>query len=120
MYSIRTDVIKNRLYIALTGSFTLDEAKKCMQETIAAASKLKKGYDVITDISQLKVSTSEVAKEIEKAQAYFVSSGARQGVRIVENSVITAMQFKRTAGNAMFTSINVSSLEEAEKLLNSI
>jgi hypothetical protein len=120
MYKIKHDFTKNRLYLTLEGAFTLDDAQQCVKDVIAASTKLKRGYDVVNNISQLKVVTQEIAKEIEKVQAHFVSSGARMGVRIVNTNVISGMQFKRTAGNAGYKSVNVSSLQEAEELLTSL
>jgi len=117
MYTIKTDLAKNRLYVTLNGFFTIDEMKKCVDETITATNKLKHGYDVITDISQFKPGTPEVTKEIQRAQAHFASSGARRGVRIVGENALSGMQFKRTGTQAGYSSTNVASLEAAEQVL---
>lgn len=117
MYTIQANPIKNRLHVALIGYFTLDEMKQCVDETIEATKKLKHGYEVITDISQFKPGEPAVAKEIERAQAHFVASGVRRGVRVVGASAISGMQFKRTAAQAGYESINVATLEEAEQIL---
>ena len=83
MYTIRVNTLKNRLYVTLVGYFTLEEIKRCGDETIEATAKLRPGYDVITDITQFKPGPPEVAQDIERVQAHFRKSGARQGVRIV-------------------------------------
>ncbi len=93
--------------------------KKCSDETIALAKKLKRGFDVITDISQFKPATPEATKEIERVQAFFKTSGVRHGVRVVGENVLSGMQFKRTGGIAGYVSSNVATLSEAEKLLES-
>lgn len=118
MYTIKTDAVKNRIYITFNGFLSYEDAKKCTDETITATSQFKHGYDVITDISQLKPTLPEVTKEIERTQAHFKSSGVRRGIRIVGQSSLTGMQFKRLSGSIGYESINVATLDEAEKLLD--
>jgi hypothetical protein len=40
------------------------------------------GYDVITDITQSKPGSPEVAKDIERVQTHFHKSGARQDLNL--------------------------------------
>jgi len=119
-WKMRVDPIRNRLYGELEGFFTAEDMKKCADETIEATKKLKPGYCTITDISRCKPLPPEAAKEIERVQAHFRKSGARQGVRIVGGTVLSGMQFKRTGGEAEWNSVNVVSLEEAEKYLDEL
>ncbi|HEU4583914.1 MAG TPA: hypothetical protein VFS67_36905 [Polyangiaceae bacterium] len=120
MYSIRVDIERNRLYVTLVGFFSVAEMKKCGDETIDATKRLRRGYDVITDITQFKPGTAAVAEDVERVQVHFRRSGARQGVRIVGSNVLSGMQFRRTGTSAEYNSVNVRSLEEAEKLLNEL
>ena len=110
MYTIRVDAAKNRLYVTLVGYFSIDEMKTCGDETIQATDQLRPGYDVITDISQFKAGPPEVAKDIERVQAHFRKSGARQGVRIVGENALSGMQFRRTGAQAEYNSVNVPTL----------
>jgi hypothetical protein len=120
MYSIRVDLARNRLYVTLVGFFSLEEIKKCGDEAIEATKRLRHGYDVVTDITQFKAGTADVAADVERVQAHFRRSGARQGVRIVGSNVLSGMQFRRTGTSAEYNSVNVKSLEEAEKILNAL
>jgi len=120
MYKITVDTQRNRLYITLVGFFAADEIKRCGDETIAATCKLKTGYDVVTDISQFKPGTAEVAKDIERVQAHFIKSGARQGVRIVGQNSSSSMQFNRVGKIAGYQSTAVGTLAEAEAFLKSL
>jgi len=120
MYKLRSDVSKNRLYVQLEGLFTLEEMKRCVDETIAESRKLKHGYTVVTDISQLRTPSQDVATEIERVQAHFVASAVAHGARVVGESVITGMQFRRTSVQAGYPSINVRTLAEAESFLDSL
>lgn len=118
MHTIRVDTVRNRLYVTLVGFFSLEEIKKCGDETIEATKRLRTGYDVVTDITKFKAGPPEVAEDIERVQAHFRKSGARQGVRIVGGNVLSGMQFRRTGTSVEYNSVNVPSLEDAEKLLN--
>ena len=118
MYTVRADTVKNRLYVTLVGFFSVEEIKRCGDETIEATKKLRPGYDVVTDITQFKPGVPEVAHDIERVQAHFRKSGARQGVRIVGGNVVSGIQFKRTGAHAEYNSVNVPSLEAAEELLS--
>jgi hypothetical protein len=120
MYSIRVDLARNRLYVTLVGFFSLAEIEKCGDETIAATKQLRRGYDVITDITQFITGTADVAADVERVQEHFRKSGARQGVRIVGSNVLAGMQFRRTGTSAEFNSVHVKSQEEAERLLNDL
>ena len=120
MYTVRADTLRNRLYVTLVGFFSIDEMKRCGDETIEGTKKLRPGYDVITDITQFKAGTPEVAADIERVQAHFRKSGARQGVRIVGGNVLSGMQFRRTGGQAEYNSVNVPSLEAAEEFLSKL
>ena len=117
MYKVHADTVRNRVYITLAGFLSLEEAKKCGDETIALTKKLKPGYDVITDITEFKPGTQDVAKDIERVQQHFKSSGARRGVRVVGQNAPSSMQFSRTGKSAGFDAINVATMAEAEKVL---
>jgi hypothetical protein len=120
MYKIHVDTARNRLYVTMIGFLSLEEAKRCGDETIAAAQKLKPGYDVISDISEFKPGTQDVAKDIERVQAHFRQTGARKGVRVVGQNSASSMQFARTGKLAGFNSDNVATVAEAEQLLDSL
>jgi hypothetical protein len=119
MYKLRIDASKNRLYVTMVGFFSVEEMKKWSNETIATAMKMKRGYDVITDISQFKPTTPEGTKEIERVQVHFKTSGVRLGVQVVGESVLSGLQFKRMSVISGYDPTNVETLAEAEKLLDS-
>ena len=119
-WKMRVDPLRNRLYGELEGFFTAEEMKKCADETIEATKKLRPGYCTVTDISRCKPLPPEATKEIERVQAHFRKSGARQGVRIVGGTVLSGMQFRRTGGETEWNSVNLPSLEEAEKFLDDL
>jgi hypothetical protein len=118
MYKVHADIARNRLYITLAGFLSLEEAKACGDEAIALSKKLKAGYDVLTDITEFKPGTQDVAKDIERVQAHFKNSGARRGARVVGQNAASSMQFNRTGKAAGFSAVNVATLADAEKFLS--
>ena len=118
MYTVKADVEKNRLYISLVGFFKLEEMQKCTDDVIEESRKLKRGYDVITDISQFKPAGPETIKEIERGQEHFKSTGVGRGIRIVGESVLSGMQFNRTGKAIGYIPDTVATLADAESLLD--
>ncbi len=118
MYTIKVDEQKNRLYVTMVGFFKLEEMKKCTDDTIEAIKKLKRGYDVITDISQFKPAGPETVKEIERGQAYFKTSGVNRGIRVIGDSALPDMQFSRTGKIIGYTPNTTATVAEAERLLD--
>ena len=119
-WTMRTDPARNRLYGVLEGYFTAEDMKLCADDTIEKSKQLRTGYCTVTDVTRCKPMPPEAAKEIERVQAHFRKSGARQGVRIVGANFISGMQFRRTGTSAEYNSVNMASLEEAEKFLDSV
>jgi hypothetical protein len=118
MYEFKVDTVKNRLYITLEGFFSAEEMKQCSDATIEAIRQLQPGYDVITDISKFSPVGIDALQEIARVQEYFKQTRVRYGVRIVGESVVTGMQFKRIGKSVGYPSINVATLAEAEEFLD--
>jgi hypothetical protein len=120
MYSIRADVLKNRLYVKFNGFFEFKEMKECTDKTIIESKKLKPGFDVITDISQFKAVGQETLAEVKRAQAYLKQSGVRHAIRIAGNSAVANSQFSRVGKTTAYAPETVATLADAEKYLNSL
>lgn len=119
MYTINTDAVKNRLYVTLVGFFDYMTMKECTDKTIEEVSKLKPGFDVITDLSEFKPVGQDTLDEISRGQAFFKKTGIRHGVRIVGKAALTSSQFNRLGKAVDYNPNIVATMEEAEKLLDS-
>ena len=119
MHEIRADQSKNRLYITLGGFSSLDQVEQTVQEVKQAIQNLRPGFDVITDVSSYRPAREEVAAAIQQMQVFLKSAGMRRVVRVLSSSAIAGMQFNRLGKEAGYQASHVSSLEEAEKLLES-
>jgi len=119
MYTVTADVKKNRLYVTLVGYFDYKQMKECTDKTIIELWKLKRGFDVITDISQFKPLGQDTLVEVERAQAQFKKSGIRHGIRVEGKAKLTSIQFSRIGKTVDYIPDTVETLAEAEKLLDS-
>lgn len=119
MFTVKADVPKNRLYVTLEGFLHYPEMKACTDKTIEEAKKLKKGFDVITDLTNFNPVGQDAIDEVARGQAFFKESGIRHGIRIEGKAVLTNLQFNRTAKIANYNPNVVATLAEAEKLLDS-
>ncbi len=113
---IRADTSKNRLYLILAGTFEDEEMKQVADKTIAEVKKLRRGFDIINDISQCKPATIKGIDEIKRAQTAIKEGGVRRVIRIVGQSV-TEGQFVRRSQEVGYEADTASSIAEAEKML---
>lgn len=120
MFTVRADVQKNRLYVKLVGFFDYNEMKEATDKTIEGIKKLKPGYDIINDISEFKPVGQDTLKEVERGQKYFKQSGIRHGIRVEGKAKLTNLQFNRVGKTIDYVPDAVETMEEAEKLLDSL
>ena len=119
MYEFKIDREKNRLYITMEGFFQPEEMKRCADETIKAVNQMKPGYDVITDISRFSPVGKVAHQEISRVQEYFGKSGIRHGVRVTGNKALIEMQFQRLGKEVGYNPTEFTTVEEAERFLDS-
>jgi hypothetical protein len=118
MYSVRANILKNRLYVTLSGFIPLNEMKECTDKTIEEAKKLKPGYDVITDLSEFKTVSQETLGEVKRAQTFFRESGCRHGVRVVGKDKLASSQMDRSGKSVAYAPDSVETVADAEKMLD--
>lgn len=119
MHEFKTDRAKNRLYLTLRGFSSLEVIQDAVRELKAAVGELKPGFDVVTDISDYKTARPEIAQEIQQIALFLKQSGMRRVVRVVSvNNVVARMQFERTSRPAGYEAEVVTSVDEADALLD--
>lgn len=118
MYTVQVDKNQNILKITLKDNFNKSDGERCISEIVSAVNRLRRGFDVITDISAFKGSE-------KKCEDFFLAScklmkrrGANHIVRVVGASKEALVKF------AMETKLidnypvkYVPTLKDAEKLL---
>ncbi len=117
MGEIRRDDAKNRVYIKLIGFYSGDEAKKVADEFIGEMKKLKPGFDIVNDITEFKTSPPEATTAIARAQEMALELKAGRIVRIIGGQPTGRLQFERIGRKTGTMVANVSSIEEAEQIL---
>jgi len=119
-YEITADVEKNRLYISVEGLLLPKENRESVDRILEEIKKLRLGFDIIADIAKMKVSTQEGLKEFDRAAEAFGAIGMRCNIIVVEDA-IARMQIKRyVSKNEESRNEYASSVEEAEKMLDSV
>jgi hypothetical protein len=117
-YDVRANTIKNRLYVRMVGSMSDAEAKQVATTIMEEIKKLKAGFTVINDISQLKPAGEQATEHLKAAQQASARHGCSRVVRVVGAQSITHMQWNRTLQNSMGVRADqAASVEEAERLL---
>ena len=116
---IRADSIKNRLYLRLAGMMSDEDARKVAEKILAELPKLRPGFAVVNDISELKPASEVATEHLKRAQAASAKAGVKRVVRVMGKQSITNMQWNRTLRDTQGMNAEVvASLEEADRLLD--
>jgi hypothetical protein len=118
-YSIRADVMKNRLYISIKGFMTEEDAVTISDKASAEMRKLRPGFDVINDIRELKPASPKASKFYARQLDVAKEVGIGRVVRVVGDQVITKMQLTKALKDTVgVVALTAASVEEAESLLD--
>jgi hypothetical protein len=117
MFQVESDIAKNRLYVRLVGYFEEQDLKAASDAVITEAKKLRTGFDMISDIAQLKPTNANGLKELQRVQQFLKLRGLRRMVRVV-GIVISQVQVERTGTEAGYEGEHAHSRAEAEALLD--
>lgn len=115
MYSVRSDLSKNRLYIKLSGHMEKSEVAMAADKVIEEAKKLRPGFATINDISDFKPASQDATTELQRAQAFLKQAGTSRVIRILGESTIANLQLNRTGG---YKADTADSIAEADRLLD--
>jgi hypothetical protein len=117
-YEIRADLVRNRLYMCLTGFMTEADAAQMAEATIAEMRKLRPGFVIINDVRELKPASQAASDEMRRAQEAAVKLGFSRAIRVIGDQVITHMQWSRTLKAAHgHDAETAATMEEAERML---
>ncbi len=122
MHRAEIDQQHNRLILRWVDSLNVSEVAQLQSEIALLLPQLRPGFDCISDISNMRPSSHHVAESIEKLQEFLQHAGMRRLVRIVGKgggAEIASAQMDRTAAEAGYTAIHVTSDAEALAALSS-
>ena len=118
MFEVHADPDRNRLYITLAGRLDSTERQGAIKAILTEAGKLTQGFGVVSDISELHASDQEGFKDFLRAKSGLKLKGAGPVVRVVKIP-LSRIQVERISIEAGYEAAQVSSLEEADRWLDS-
>ncbi|MFZ5573260.1 MAG: hypothetical protein ACOZF0_22895 [Thermodesulfobacteriota bacterium] len=119
MHDIRVDLKKNRLYVTLGKRDSEDELIDIVEKIAQACKTLKPGFTCLTDLREYEVGPEEDGEYIQMAQKHMVKAGLKSVVRVRKQfGSLAHFQFDRHSVNLGYHARNVTTIEEAEKLLD--
>jgi hypothetical protein len=116
MHRPEVDLEHNRLILRWVDSLSVSEVDRSQGEVTVLLPKLRRGFDCISDIANMRPTSQHIAERIEKLQAFLHESGMRRVVRIVGKgggARVASIQMARTAEQAGYTTIHVDTEAEA-------
>ena len=120
MYQVRADAKKNRLYITIGEMMEDAEMEGLVNEIEHEIQKLEKGFDCITDLQGYELRSASAEDFIFRAQKILADAGMSHVVRVIKRfGSIAHFQFDNISVSVGYHAQNASSLEEAEKILDS-
>ncbi len=118
MYDIKTDTEKNRIIITIGKLEDEAEIKALAQSVTSACRKLKKGFTCITDLRKYEVMDDQFEKYVQETQAAMIQAGLSEVVRVRrEMGLLGHFQFDNASSTVGYHAQNVTTMEEAEKIL---
>lgn len=119
MHEVRADTEKNRLYVTIGKLDDETEMEAVADEVVDACTRLKPGFDCLTDLREYEVEDEIHERYIYRAQKAMVDAGVRKVVRVRKQfGSLGHFQFDKTSVRAGYHAQNATSLEEAERLLD--
>ena len=119
MYDVKTDIDKNRIYITI-GKLEGEAEMQALAQTIKSeCQKLKKGFTCITDLRKYEVQDEQFEIYVTKTQEAMIAAGLSKVVRVRrETGLLGHFQFDNASMDVGYHAENVTTMEEAEKILN--
>jgi len=115
---VRADLVRNRLYMRMTGFMSEADARQAADAVIAEMGKLRPGFAIINDIRGLKPASPAASDQMQRTQEAAVKFGYSRAIRVVGDQLITHMQWSRTLKAAHGHEIETATtVEEAERML---
>jgi hypothetical protein len=116
MHRAEIDQEHNRLILRWVDSLSISEVDRLQAEVVSLLSKLRPGFDCISDIANMRPASLHVTEHIERLQAFLHKAGMGRVVRIVGKgggAHIASDQMDRTAAEAGYDTIHVDTEAEA-------
>jgi hypothetical protein len=117
-YEIHSVRSRNRLYLRAWGHPSPELAFDCASAAIAEGSKLRAGFDVVSDVSGLASLPDTCMAQVERLSGFLVANGMGRVVRICGPLPDVIVKLERQARARGYAAHLATSLAEAEALLD--
>jgi hypothetical protein len=119
MYDVTADIEKNRIYITV-GKLEGESAMQALAQKVKTeCQKLKKGFTCITDLRKYEVQDDQFENYVTQTQEAMIEAGMSKVVRVRrETGLLGHFQFDNASVNVGYHAENVTSMEDAEKILD--
>ena len=119
MYNVKADIEKNRIYITI-GQLEGESAMQALAQTVKTeCQKLKKGFTCITDLRKYEVQDDRFENYVKQTQEAMIEAGMSKVVRVRrETGLLGHFQFDNASMDVGYHAENVTSMEDAEKILD--
>ncbi len=119
MYDIKTDTEKNRITITIGKVESESEIQEIARSVQSACRRLKKGFTCITDLRRYELQDDQFEIYVKETQAVMVQAGLSRVVRVRrETGLLGHFQFDNASSEVGYHAQNVTTLEEAERILD--
>ncbi|MBN3039922.1 MAG: hypothetical protein JW867_02220 [Candidatus Omnitrophica bacterium] len=86
MYEIKTNAVRNTLFVTLKGVFTAQQSKEILKDIPKKLSQLKNDFTLLTDMCSLKEIEDQARPYIEKTMNLLNKHGVSKIIRIIPES----------------------------------
>ena len=119
MYNVTADIEKNRIYITI-GKLEGESAMQALAQTVKTEClKLKKGFTCITDLRKYEVQDDRFENYVTQTQEAMIEAGMSKVVRVRRDTgLLGHFQFDNASMDVGYHAENVTSMEDAEKILD--
>ncbi|KAF0152070.1 MAG: type IV pilus assembly PilZ [Ignavibacteria bacterium] len=119
MVKVKAPVSKNRLYITILGTLTLNDSIEAKMNIENSLHSLMPGFDVINDLSKFIRADDSAGTVLKEIIILLIQNGVNKIVRVVGASKAGLIQFaNNTLRLEQYQVFYVPTLEDAETYLN--
>lgn len=118
IYTFKTNLVENRLYVSLKGAMTLEEVDAYSEAFMKEIYTLKKGFTILFDWREAGALDPAAAAKLEPNVGKCIAHGMKKYAWVL-SSIIVKGQMKRSYDNKSgVESASFNNVEEAVKFLN--
>ena len=119
-FNVHVDSIKNRIYVKIDGSLSVEEAKALEEKYRQAVSQCFTGFSVLNDVSWLRPCSPEVQQILSEITHISSNAGVGKVARVVGETPLAGMQIDRISRTeSHYHGEHFKTVDEAEVYLDS-